>query len=736
MTRKPRSFWAVVLIASVLGAGGLSSCQAPVGVSAAGQNSVSRAVAVPAAKRVVGYFVEWGIYAAHNNYYVTNIPFDKLTHINYAFVGLNPSTFAVEIYDPWATTDIVYPGEPWDTTFKGNLGQLRKAKLTHPNLKVLISVGGWTKSHGFHAAAATASSRSQAAANLVAFMKTHGLDGVDIDWEYPGVNRPADPNDPYDKGAPGGPEDKVNYTLFMAALRAELDRVGGLDGKHYELTAAVGIGYDKIALTEPGQYIQYLDAVNLMTYDMHGAFETQIGHQAPLYTNPNDTHEAQVKEKYTIDWAVNEFLRLGVPAGKIVLGVPFYSRGWDNVTGGWDADGNGTSDGMFGTGGGTLAGQWGIGGQGPFFTVKALEGTSGWEKYRDPYSLVPWLYNRSLRQLYTYDDETSISTKMDYALSKNLGGAMYWELDGDSWQSGYNLVNIIASKILTPVTPDTQAPSVPAGVAASAVSTSSLTLNWNPSSDNVGVAGYTVSYGSTSRNVTGTSAAITGLTPNTDYTFTVKAYDAAGNNSAASSPLTVRTGTVATDTQAPTAPSGLSAANVANTSLTLTWSASTDNVGVTTYTVTYGTTSQTVSGTSASIIGLTANTSYTFTVKAADAAGNVSAASAPLSVQTTNNPVGPAVGVPGTPNLQQTNWDGGATYGISMNMWWGNNGTTFQLFENGVLVATRTLTDNSPNAQTLTVNFTGKAQGVYSYVGKLTNSFGTTSSSPLTYTVR
>lgn len=393
--------------------------------------------------------MEWGIYAAHDKYFVTNIPFNKLTHINYAFVGIDPNTLAVEIYDAWASTDIVYPGEAWDTPYKGNLGQLRKAKLTNPNLKVLISVGGWTKSHGFHTAAASASSRATVATNLVAFMKTHEMDGIDIDWEYPGVNRAADPSDPYDKGAPGGPEDLINFTLLMATIRAELDRVGTIDGKHYELTAAVGIGYDKIALTDPGMYIQYLDAINLMSYDMHGAFESNIGHQAPLYTNPHDTAEAQIKEKYTIDWAVNEFLRLGVPASKIILGLPFYSRGWDNVSGGWDVDENGTPDGMFGTGGGTLAGKWGVGGQGPYFAVKALEGTSGWEKYRDPYSKVPWLYNRNLKHLYTYDDGESISTKLDYANSKGLGGAMYWELDGDSWQSGYDLVNIVADKILT-----------------------------------------------------------------------------------------------------------------------------------------------------------------------------------------------------------------------------------------------------------------------------------------------
>lgn len=95
-----------------------------------------------------------------------------------------------------------------------------------------------------------------------------------------------------------------------------------------------------------------------------------------------------------------------------------------------------------------------------------------------------------------------------------------------------------------------------------------------------------------------------------------------------------------------------------------------------------------------------------------------------------------ATGVPGTPNIQQDNWDGGATYKIIMNMWWGNNGTSFELYENGVLATTVSLTDNSPNAQTTSVSFTNKAKGSYQYIGKLINKFGITTSGTLTYTVR
>lgn len=403
----------------------------------------------PAQKRVVAYFCEWGIYDAHGNYYVPNIPFGKVTHINYAFVGLNPQTQAVEVYDSKATREFITPGDPSNAAFKGNLGMFRKMKATYPNVRVLLSVGGWTKSHGFHAAALTAESRKEAAKNLVAFMAANGLDGLDIDWEFPGVNRAPDPADPYDKGAPGGPEDKKNYTLFLKELRKTLDAQGKLDGKRYELTAAVGVSWKVIDLTEPGKYAEYLDAVNLMTYDMHGAFESTIGHQAPLHASPADTQEARVKERYNIDWVVSRFLELGVPAGKIVVGIPFYSRGWDNVSGGVDIDGDGRPDGMFGTGGAGLAGIWGGGGQSPYYAIKPLETAQGWEKYRDPANEAVWLYNRDARELYTYDDAKTVAVKTDYILARNLGGAMYWEIDGDDWKNGYDLANIIADKLIS-----------------------------------------------------------------------------------------------------------------------------------------------------------------------------------------------------------------------------------------------------------------------------------------------
>jgi len=185
------------------------------------------------------------------------------------------------------------------------------------------------------------------------------------------------------------------------------------------------------------------------------------------------------------------------------------------------------------------------------------------------------------------------------------------------------------------VTGDTEAPTAPTSLAASVITETTATLTWSASTDNVGVTGYDVFQGATNiGTVTGTTTNITGLTASTNYSFTVKAKDAAGNISASSNSVTFTT-SAAPDTQAPSAPSSLATSNITQTSVDLSWTASTDNVGVTGYDVYQdGTNVSTVTGTSTSISGLTANTNYSFYVIAKDAAGNSSTASNTVNATT------------------------------------------------------------------------------------------------------
>ncbi len=208
-------------------------------------------------------------------------------------------------------------------------------------------------------------------------------------------------------------------------------------------------------------------------------------------------------------------------------------------------------------------------------------------------------------------------------------------------------------------TADTEAPSAPTNLAASNVTETTLDLTWTASTDNVGVTGYDVYQGaSLLGTVTGTSASITGLTADTSYSFSVQAKDAAGNVSASSNVVNVTTaGGTTPDTEAPSAPTNLTASNVTETTLDLTWTASTDNVGVTGYDVYQGASLLgSVTGTSASITGLTANTAYTFTVNAKDAAGN-SSAGASVNVTTADGGGGP-IDDTLIASYFETGWDG------------------------------------------------------------------------------
>ncbi|WP_125772868.1 glycoside hydrolase family 6 protein [Antribacter gilvus] len=191
---------------------------------------------------------------------------------------------------------------------------------------------------------------------------------------------------------------------------------------------------------------------------------------------------------------------------------------------------------------------------------------------------------------------------------------------------------------------DTQAPSVPSGLTAGTVTSSSVALSWTASTDNVGVTGYDVvnAAGTVVATSTSASATVSGLTPSTAYQFRVRAKDAAGNTSGFSTAVSATTTAGAGDTQAPTVPSGLTAGAVTASSVALTWVASTDNVGVTGYDVVNaaGTVVATSTSTSATVSGLTANTAYQFRVRAKDAAGNVSAFSAAVSATTSGGTTG------------------------------------------------------------------------------------------------
>lgn len=283
------------------------------------------------------------------------------------------------------------------------------------------------------------------------------------------------------------------------------------------------------------------------------------------------------------------------------------------------------------------------------WSIKVPHATTSWKYYitkqnwnpnapltRDSFDLTPFCSVNSGGSMPggSYSNTCNIPSRTGYQVILAV-----WEIY-DTNNAFYNVIDVNFGG-----NADVTAPTAPSNAAASNIGTTTATVSWGASSDNVGVSGYRVYNGSTEIASTNgaLSASLTGLTANTTYNLTVKAFDAAGNLSNASNTVTFTTLPVTgPDTVPPTAPSVLHVmGTVTQNSVPLMWNASTDNVGVTGYQIFRdGTLIATVSGTTLQYTasGLNPSTAYTFTVKAVDAAGNVSAASNSLSVTTTAAP--------------------------------------------------------------------------------------------------
>jgi chitodextrinase len=242
----------------------------------------------------------------------------------------------------------------------------------------------------------------------------------------------------------------------------------------------------------------------------------------------------------------------------------------------------------------------------------------------------------------------------------------------------------------TPAAPDTTAPSTPAGLTATAVSSSQINLSWAAATDNVGVTGYNVYLAGTQIATLGavTTFQNTGLTASTTYSYTVRAFDAAGNVSAPSSSASATTQAPTADTTAPSTPAGLTATAVSSSQINLSWAAATDNVGVTGYNVYLAGIQIATLGTVTSFqnTGLIASTTYSYTVRAFDAAGNVSAPSSSASATT---PAVPDITAPSTPTGLAATAASSSQINLSWNASTDNVGVTgYNVYRGGIQIAT------------------------------------------------
>ncbi|PHH59404.1 hypothetical protein CDD82_2490 [Ophiocordyceps australis] len=360
------------------------------------------------------YFTNWGIYQP--NYQPADLPVASISHVYYAFLNLRADG-TVFSGDTWADVEQHYPGDckcpqcryngsaqltsirtAWDEggdNVYGCVKQIYMLKKKQRNLKVSLSIGGWTWSSNFAAAASSETTRKQFARTAVSFVKDWGFDGIDVDWEYPADETQAS-----------------DMVLLLKAVRQELDAYAATHAKghHFLLSIAAPAGpsnYNKLHLSELGQL---LDHVNLMAYDYAGDWSPFSGHNANLYPNARNPNAAP----FNTDAAVQDYIKGGVPQRKLIIGMPVYGRSFQKTAG--------IGKPYSGVGSGTWeAGMW---------DYKGLP-KPGATVYHDEAAKAFYSYDNATQELISFDTPVAVATKVSYLKRLGLGGSMFWEASGD-----------------------------------------------------------------------------------------------------------------------------------------------------------------------------------------------------------------------------------------------------------------------------------------------------------------
>jgi chitinase len=322
-----------------------------------------------------------------------SIDVNKITHLIFCFGHLERQHYKVD--------------NAKDTAI---IKKMVSLKVKNPELKVLLSLGGWGGCETCSDAFFTSEGRKEFAHSVKELTNYFQTDGIDLDWEYPTIRLDNDiDKEPVHKTAP---EDYNNFTDLVQQLRKIL-------GKHAIITFAAG-GFNTYLQKSVDweKVMKEVDYVNLMSYDLINGYATETGHHTALYSTP--------KQRESADNAVQYLLKIGVNRKKIIIGAAFYARVWENVPA--------TDYGLY---------QSGKFKQGISYRdfPERLSVKSGYKSYWDDIAKAPYSYNAAEKKFATYDDERSVELKTKYVIDKGLGGIMFWEITNDIHKGG--LVDVI-----------------------------------------------------------------------------------------------------------------------------------------------------------------------------------------------------------------------------------------------------------------------------------------------------
>jgi chitinase len=366
---------------------------------------------------VVGYFPQGGLYHAHPYYFkalVASRAADKLDQINYSQGAVRHGHCSLADRDadlriPFTRRNSVNGrADSRNSQFRGNFHQIEELKHRYPHLKILISLEG--EARDFAQDAQPETRRAFVASCIDMFLRGNfapgiskpGLfDGIDIDWESPQE------------------EDAPNFLALIQEFRRQMDtlRPGLL------LSIAVDESPLEFGGTDFTAIVPLVDQVGVMNYDYIGPWSSTTGLIAPLFSaDPHDLH--------SIEKSIASYEAAGVPAGKILMGLPFYGYSWTDVAI--------ANNGLFQKG-------YAVEQDRSYDHIRSV--AANFTAFRDEPSQAPWLFDG--RTFWTYEDPVSIRFKVSYAALQQLGGVMIWELSGDTTDA--ELLNITYRSLHDPL---------------------------------------------------------------------------------------------------------------------------------------------------------------------------------------------------------------------------------------------------------------------------------------------